>query len=693
MSNSANHLIKEKSPYLQQHAHNPVDWYPWGEEAFSKASRENKPIFLSIGYSTCHWCHVMEKESFQDDKIAEMMNEAFVSIKVDREERPDIDRIYMTICQMLTGSAGWPLTIIMTSDKKPFFAGTYFPKDNRMGKIGMKELILKIKELWNSKHKDVLKSAEDISHSLLKTATPRVSKEIDASIFDKAFDELKRNYDTEHGGFGIAPKFPTAHNLLFLLRYWKRKDKAEALNMVEKTLFEMRKGGIYDQVGYGFHRYSTDREWIVPHFEKMLYDQALLSIVYTEAYQATKNTLYKTTAEEIISYVMRELTSDEGGFYSAEDADSEGIEGKYYVWSEQEIKSVLGADAEIIIRICGVESGGNWIDHIHKNPTNTNILYVKKGLQEIANELGISLDEIHNKINSTRSPLFDYRSKRIHPFKDDKILTDWNSLMISALAKASSVFENSDYMLSAEKAMHFILGTMINSEGKLLHRYRNGESGLQANIDDYTFLIAALLDLYEVTYKNEYLKNAILLSDKFIKQFRDHSNGGYFFTPDDAEILILRSKELYDGAVPSGNSIAMLNMIRLAKITGSSIYENEALQTINVFSRNIYSTPSAYTQALTSLDFIYGPSYEIVICGERENDDTKEMIKILNENFVPNKVVILNSPDSDEAKSMIPFIKDKKQIQNKSTAYVCVNYTCKSPVNTVKEFEKLLNKI
>jgi hypothetical protein len=693
MSNFPNHLINEKSPYLQQHAHNPVNWYPWGEEAFTKARIEDKPIFLSIGYSTCHWCHVMEKESFEDNKIAEMMNNAFVSIKVDREERPDIDRIYMIVCQMLTGSGGWPLSIIMTSDKKPFFAGTYFPKDNRMGKIGMKELIINITELWSSKRDEVLKSSENISHSLLKTTVPRISKEINESIFDKAFDELKSNYDPEHGGFGIAPKFPTAHNLIFLLRYWKRKNKDEALKMVEKTLFEIRKGGIYDQVGFGFHRYSTDREWIVPHFEKMLYDQALLSIVYTEAYQATKNKLYKTTSEEIITYVLRELASGEGGFYSAEDADSEGKEGKFYIWSEQEIKSVLGADADIIIKICGIESGGNWVDHFHNNPTNTNILYVKKGLQEIANESGITLDEIYNKINSARGPLFAYREKRIHPFKDDKILTDWNSLMISTLAKASQVFDNKDFLLSAEKAMHFIMEKMKDSDGKLLHRYRDGESGLRANIDDYAFLIASLLDLYEVTFKNEYLESAILLSNDFIRHFSDQSNGGFYFTPDDAEKLIIRSKEIYDGAIPSGNSVAMLNLIRLARITGKSFYEDELFKSINIFSRNIFSTPSVYTQALVALDFVYGPSYEIVICGDRENGDTKEMIKTLSENYITNKVVILNSDGDNEIKSIIPFINNLKKVHNKTTAYICKNFTCNAPVNSNNEFEILLHKM
>jgi uncharacterized protein YyaL (SSP411 family) len=692
MSNTPNHLFKENSPYLQQHAFNPVDWYPWVEEAFTKARSESKPIFLSIGYSTCHWCHVMEKESFEDNNIAEMMNEVFISIKVDREERPDIDQIYLAVCQMLTGSGGWPLTIIMTADKKPFFAGTYFPKESRTGKIGMSQLISRIRELWNSKREEILKSAEDISRSLTQAATPRIAIEIDESIFEKAFDELKRNFDSEYGGFGTAPKFPTAHHLTFLLRYWKRKENDEALNMVKKTLFEMRKGGIYDQVGFGFHRYSTDREWIVPHFEKMLYDQALLSIIYTEAYQATKNKLYKTTAEEIISYVLRDMTSVDGGFYCAEDADSEGKEGKFYVWSEHEIKSILGADSEIIIKMFGVKSSENWSDNNHNYSSYSNILHFKNGLKELSDESGLSLVEICDKINSARELLFACRDRRIHPFKDDKILTDWNSLMISALSRASSVFENRAYMLSAEKAMNFILEKMRTSQGKLLHRYRNGDSGLNANIDDYAFLIAALLDLYEVTFKTVYLKNAIVMNDALIKHFWDEKDGGFFFTSDDAEALIIRSKEIYDGAIPSGNSASILNLIRLARITGNFEYENKAYKIINVISKNLSSTPSSYTQALTALDFVYGPSYEIVICGEREKDDTKEMLKTLNENYIPNKVVVLNSED-DELKIISPFIKCQKQVQNKATVYVCTNLSCKAPVNSKSDLEKLLTQV
>jgi uncharacterized protein YyaL (SSP411 family) len=693
MSNALNHLGKEKSPYLQQHAYNPVDWYPWGEEAFVKAEKENKPVFLSIGYSTCHWCHVMEKESFEDGKIAEMMNDVFVSIKVDREERPDIDNVYMTVCQMLAGMGGWPLTIIMTPDKKPFFAGTYFPKDNRMGNIGMRGLITKIKDLWNSKHDDILNSAEDISHSLVMNTTSRISKEIDESIFDKAFEELSNSFDSEYGGFGTSPKFPTAHNLFFLLRYWKRRGVDEALTMVEKTLHEIRKGGIYDHIGFGFHRYSTDREWIVPHFEKMLYDQAMLTMAYIEAYQATKNNFYKTTAEEIITYVLRDMTSTEGGFYSAEDADSESKEGKFYVWSEKEIRKLPGIDAELIIKIFNVESGGNWVDPTHRSGNLTNILHINKDSKELSSELNLSQEEIYSKISSAREILLAYRNNRIHPFKDKKILTDWNSLMISALAKAAVVFENPDYLIPAEKSIDLILGKMRTPDGILLHRYHDGEALLNASIDDYTYLISAMLDVYEATFNNKYLVNAVELNEELIKHFWDEKDGGFFFTPDYAEKLIIRSKEIYDGAIPSGNSIALLNLIRLARITGNYSYENKVFKTINVFSRNIFSTPSAYTQTLTALDFVYGPSYEVVICGGKEDDDTKELLQTLNNYFIPDKVVVLNASDDYKIKEIAPFVQNQVQLQNKATAYICVNNTCKQPVTSKKELKKLLGVI
>ncbi len=688
-----NRLAKEKSPYLLQHSNNPVDWYPWNNDAFEKAVKEDKPIFLSIGYSTCHWCHVMEKESFEDEEVAKLMNDVFVSIKVDREERPDIDGIYMTVCQMLTGSGGWPLTIIMTPDKKPFFAGTYFPKESRFGRMGILELVPRIKELWESKRGEIISSADEVTSALKKPSIENNEVDIDEKIFDKAFDEFYGRFDQKFGGFGSAPKFPTPHNFLFLLRYWKRKNNPDALNIVEKSLHEMHNGGVFDQIGFGFHRYSTDREWLVPHFEKMLYDQALLAIAYTETYQATKNEFYKKAVEEIFTYVLRDMTSPDGGFYSAEDADSEGEEGKFYLWKEEEIKSILKEDSEFFIKIFGIENDGNWIDQMRGGKNGTNILHLKKYLKVSAAELNLSVAELEQKIKQAKVKLFDYREKRIHAFKDDKILTDWNGLMISALAKASQVFDDKKYFSAAEKAMEFILVRMRNEDGKLFHRFRNEEAGLPSHVDDYSFIISALLDLYEASFNVKYLKTAFELNDVMVKHFWDNNSGGFFFTSDDNEQLLIRQKEIYDGAIPSGNSVAILNLLRLSRISGNTEYEKKASRIISAFSKTINYSPSSYTQFLVALDFAFGPSFEIIISGEKNSFDTMEMLETLNKYYLPNKIVILNSINDEEIKSIAPFTINQKQIEHKTTVYVCKNYECKMPITKKADLEKLLNEI
>ncbi|MGH7890123.1 MAG: thioredoxin domain-containing protein, partial [Thermodesulfobacteriota bacterium] len=474
-----NRLISEKSPYLLQHAHNPVDWYPWGEEAFVKAKNEDKPIFLSIGYSTCHWCHVMENESFEDEEVAKLMNDAFVSIKVDREERPDIDSIYMTVCQMLSqGGCGWPLNIIMTPDKKPFYAATYIPKENRHGRAGMLEFIPRIKEIWKTQRDNVLDSADQITSAIRQASqvsNEKKGKELDGSTFEKAYDQLAQNFDTVHGGFGRAPKFPTPHNLLFLLRCWKRTGKDKALEIVEKTLSAMRRGGIYDHVGFGFHRYSTDPEWLVPHFEKMLYDQAMLSMAYIEGYQATGNRDYEKTAREIFTYVLRDMTSPDGGFYSAEDADSEGEEGKFYLWTEDEIRKVLNKEeSDLVMKVFNVEKGGNFSDEATGRKTHSNIFHLSGSLSDAASLLNLEREQLERRIETAREKLFSVREKRIHPHKDDKILTDWNGLMIAALAKGASAFDEPKYAEAAGRAVGFILSRMQKSDGELLHRYRDG---------------------------------------------------------------------------------------------------------------------------------------------------------------------------------------------------------------------------
>ncbi len=663
--NKPNKLISEKSPYLLQHSYNPVEWFPWGDEAFEKAKSEDKPIFLSIGYSTCHWCHVMEKESFEDEEVAALMNDSFVSIKVDREERPDIDGIYMTVCQVLTGSGGWPLTIIMTPDKKPFFAGTYFPKSERFGRMGMLQLLPRIKELWQNRRSDLLKSAEEISNAISKSAQVTGNENLDEQIFKKAFSNLKNRFDPEFGGFGTAPKFPTPHNLTFLLRYYKRYKDKSALEMVEKTLTQMRLGGIYDHIGFGFHRYSTDQQWLVPHFEKMLYDQALISNAYVELYQLTKNEFYKKTAEEIFEYVLREMTDSNGGFYSAEDADSEGEEGRFYLWTKDELQQFLNEDAEFFIERFHIEKNGNWIDSVNGGLNGTNIPHLKNKLN--------SDEEI--KYENIRVRLFNEREKKIHPYKDDKILTDWNSLMISSLCKASQAFDERKYYQTAKNSTDFILSKLRDKEGRLLHRFRDGEAGITAHLDDYAFLIQALIDLYETEFEIKYLETAFELNEYLIKHFWDNENGGFFFISDEAEKLIVRQKDLYDGAIPSGNSIAVLNLLRLSRITGNTEFEIKASLIGKYFSQSISNSPSAFTQFLCALDFAIGPSNEIVIV--EGNNSKNEFVKKIRDEFNPNKVVLLKS---EEIEKISDYVKDLKSVNSKTTVYICKNFVCDLPI-------------
>ena len=682
----ANKLIKEKSPYLLQHAYNPVEWYPWSNEAFTKAKESDKPVFLSIGYSTCHWCHVMEKESFEDDEIAELMNDAFISIKVDREERPDIDSVYMSVCQMLTGGGGWPMTIIMTPDKKPFFAGTYFPKESRFGRVGMKELVPRIKELWRTKREELLNSSEQIASALNSSSSPQTGNPLTEEIFKIAFKEFEERFDEEYGGFGNAPKFPTPHNLMFLLRYWKRYNDESALRMVEKTLSEMRKGGIYDHIGFGFSRYSTDSEWLVPHFEKMLYDQALLVMAYTEAYQVTKNNFYRDTAEEILTYVMRDMTSAEGGFYSAEDADSEGEEGKFYLWTAEEIKKILEDDADTILKYFNVKKEGNFTDSVHGTKSDSNILHTKMSLKEFAEESGLTEKEFKEKLENAGLKLFAVREKRIHPYKDDKILADWNGLMISAFAKAAQVLGKKGYADAAVKAADFILSKMFDDKGRLLHRYREGEAAVFGNADDYAFFIQALLDLYEATFETRYLKKAFSLNEDFITYFWDNNNGSFFFTPDYGEKLITRQKEIYDGAVPSGNSVAMLNLLRIARITAEAEYEEKAEGINKTFSSLISKYSSGFTQFLIALDFAVGPSREIIISAK----DYAPFHTTIFENFIPNKIVLRIDSLKDSVSELVPYLKNYLAEENKTAVFVCEDYICKLPAYNSEVLEQLL---
>jgi uncharacterized protein YyaL (SSP411 family) len=694
----ANRLIFEKSPYLLQHAHNPVDWYPWGLEAFEKAQQEDKPIFLSIGYSTCHWCHVMERESFEDLEVADLMNEVFVSIKVDREERPDIDQVYMVVCQMLTGGGGWPLTIVMTPDKRPFYAATYIPRETRSGRIGMLDFIPRVNEMWLTRRSEVVDSAGQITENVsmvLRAISPGdEGAAVDESMLHRAYDQLSERFDDRYGGFSDAPKFPTPHNLLFLLRYWKRTGKARALEMVDTTLEAMRRGGIHDHLGFGFHRYSTDFKWLVPHFEKMLYDQAMLAMAYTEAFQATGKKEYEETARDIFAYVLRDMMHQKGGFYSAEDADSEGVEGKFYLWELDEAQQVLAPEeAVLIVKAFNIRKDGNFKEEATGRQGGHNILHLTKSVKQLAADLKMSEEALDQRLAAIRQKLFAHREQRVHPHKDDKILTDWNGLMIAALARGAQVFDESTYLSAAKRTVDFILNRMRTSDGRLLHRYRDGHAGIPAHINDYSFLIWGLIELYEATFDVGHLETALELNEDFIEHFWDHDDGGFFFTADDGEKLLVRQKEIYDGALPSGNSVAMLNLLRLGRITARADLEQKAATIGRVFSQSIKESPAAHTQLMAAVDFGIGPSYEVVIIGNSRAKDTKEMVRAVRRHFIPNKVVLLRATEKKlpGIERVAEFTKHQTSIANKATAYVCLNYACKAPTTERGTMLEMLN--
>lgn len=689
-----NKLINEKSPYLLQHAYNPVNWYPWQEEAFNRAQKENKPIFLSIGYSTCHWCHVMEHESFEDNEVAELMNKNFVSIKVDREERPDIDSIYMSVCQMLTGSGGWPLTIVMTPDKKPFFAGTYFPKKSSFGRVGMVDLIPRVSEVWTRKNKEVIDQAEEITKLLHKVSNEPAGREINESIVKIACDFLIQRFDKKFGGFGGAPKFPTPHNLIFLLRQWKKTKNKEYLEAVEKTLQSMRLGGIYDHIGFGFHRYSTDDRWLVPHFEKMLYDQAMLAIAYIETFQATGKEEYGNVACEIFTYVLRDMTSKEGGFYSALDADSEGEEGRFYVWMQEELSQVLEKnEAELISKIFNVEKAGNYSEEATKHKTGNNILYLESPIPEIASKLKITEHQLKMQIEIARQKLFDVRKKRVYPHLDDKVLTSWNGLMIAALSKGAQVFNKKEYADAAKRSVDFILSNLYKDD-KLLHRYRENEAQINAHLDDYAFFIWGLLELYEATFEIKYLHVALSLNEYLLQHFWDKGNGGFYFTSDEDKELIVRQKEVYDGALPSGNSISVLNLLRLGSITGNSSLKEKAIKIGSAFSRNIMHVPAAHTQLLVGIDYALQSNYEVVVVGNLADNETISMLNTIKREFVPNKVLLFkpSGVEEPEISKIAKYTSDYKSINDKPTAYICRNYSCKIPTTDINKVIELLNQ-
>jgi uncharacterized protein YyaL (SSP411 family) len=677
-----NRLIREKSPYLLQHAYNPVDWYPWSDEAFEKAKAQDKPVFVSIGYSACHWCHVMEQECFNDEEVAKLMNAAFVCVKVDREERPDLDSIYMAVCHVMGRSCGWPLNIIMAPDKSPFFAASYIPKNSRFGLAGMVDLIPQINEIWRTRKSELKAVGEDIKHRIraLEKKSPEV--ELGEAVLHDAYEQLALSYDSENGGFGRAPKFPMPHNLLFLLRYWNRTKEKTALDMVEKTLKSMRQGGVFDHVGFGFHRYSTDTQWLVPHFEKMLYDQALLTIVYTEAYQATGAEEYKLTAEEILEYVLRDLASPEGGFFSAEDADSEGEEGKFYLWTEAEIREILSSgDSELVVKLFGIEAGGNYAEH-GRIRSGKNILHLPKPLEQVALEGNLPLDDIILRLGKIRSVLLEKREARVHPMKDDKVLADWNGLMIAALAKASQVFGEKRYLQAAVKAANFVLKQMSDDNGILYHRYAKGEKAIGGFLDDYAFLVWGLIEIYEKCFEDKYLQTALELTKTMVARFWDENDGGFYFTAESAEHVLDRRKEVYDGALPSGNSVALFNLLRLSRLSSNSVFEEIASKTSKAFSGEVKIAPTAHTFLLLAANFAIGPAYNVILVGDSDEDSMRNMLKVLRENYLPNMVISLKKP----SEAGLGY----EKIGGKATAYVCRGQTCMPPTNEVEKLSQLL---
>jgi len=688
-----NHLTGAKSPYLLQHAYNPVEWYPWGDEAFEKARREDKPIFLSIGYSTCHWCQVMAHESFEDPQVARLMNETFVSIKVDREERPDVDGVYMTVCQALTGSGGWPLTIIMTPDRRPFFAATYIPKRGRFGRMGLLEIVPRVAALWKNDRKRLLGHADNITRILGEAATHAPGDALGAEVLDAAFKQLSDAFDAEHGGFGEAPKFPTPHNLLFLLRYGRRTGNARAGQMAERTLQAMRRGGLYDHVGFGFHRYATDARWFAPHFEKMLYDQALLAVAYLEAYQATGRQAYARTADEVLAYVLRDLTSPEGAFYSAQDADSEGVEGKFYVWTWSEVHDALSPEeASFAVKVFHLEKDGNYRDEATRRPTGANILYSGAADEDLAASLGVTAAEFHRRLEVVRRKLFAVRARRVPPHRDDKVLADWNGLMIGALARAARVLHEPRYARAASRAVAFVQRRMRRPDGRLFHRFRAGHAAVDGFLDDYAFLAWGLIELYQATFDAQHLEEALRLKDLLLEHFWDAKDGGFFFVADDAEQMLFRRKETFDGATPSGNSVAMLALIQLARMTGDADLEKRADALGRAFSRTVRAAPRGHTQMLLAVDFALGPSFEIVVAGAPRAADTRALLRAVREPYVPNKVVLLRPTDrqAPPITRLAPFTRYYTAVEGRAAAYVCRNFLCAFPATDPAQVKNLL---
>ena len=678
-----NRLINETSPYLLQHANNPVDWYPWGEEALARARADDKPILLSVGYSACHWCHVMERESFENPDIAAQMNEGFVSVKVDREERPDIDSIYMTAVQAMTGHGGWPMTVFLTPDGKPFYGGTYFPPEDRGGMPSFPRVLEAISDAYHNSRGDVLQTTEHLLQRM------RQMSSVGQQGFEPLTDEVMRlamrkaasDFDDRHGGFGLQPKFPQPMTYEFLLRHYLRSEDSDALHMVELTLQRMATAGIYDQIGGGFHRYSTDAFWLVPHFEKMLYDNALLARLYLHAYQITGNPLYRRIVEETLEYVMREMTSPEGGFYSAQDADSEGVEGKFFVWLPQEITDALGEeDGEIICRYYGVTPHGNF--------EGRNILRVAMDAANLAREEELDAAEFGELLSRSKSKLLETRNKRIAPGLDDKILTSWNGLMLAAFAEAASVLGRKDYAEVAERSAEFLLANLLR-DGRLLRTYKDGDAKLNGYLEDYAFLIDGLLALHEVSFDRGHLQMAVQLGNSMVELFWDAATGQFFDTGHDHEQLVVRPKDLTDNAIPCGSSMAVDALLRLAVITGDGDTERRASMALRSVRQLMITFPTAAGHWLGALDFYLSRPKEIVIVGGRGEPATDALLAEVHRHYIPNRV-LLGTDTGDDATEGLPLLAERRMIDGLATAYVCENYVCQLPVTDAQALARQL---
>ena len=672
-----NRLSQQKSPYLLQHAHNPVAWQPWDQQALDLAREQDKPIFLSIGYATCHWCHVMAHESFEDPEVAELLNREFVPIKVDREERPDLDGVYMAVCQALTGRGGWPLSVWLTPDGKPFYAGTYFPKNTRQGMPGFIPVLAELARRWKSPERARMLTASEEIIKALKNAAQGQGGRVGLKTLQGAYEGLARSFDPRHGGFGQAPKFPSPHHLTFLLRWQLRAPQDNALALVEKTLQGMWRGGMFDQVGGGFHRYSVDAQWLVPHFEKMLYDQALLTMAYVEAHQLTGKAQHAQAAREVLGYVLRDMTSPEGGFYSAEDADSEGHEGLFYVWTPAQVSQVLGPELGArFCRIYNVSEQGNF-------EAGLSIPHLTQGWEELAQAEGLASKALRKEMAIARKKLFAAREKRVHPLKDDKIITSWNGLMIAALAMAGAALGEDEYLKAANQASAFVEKRLSGEGGRLQRRWRQGHLTGPGYLEDYAFYIWGLLELHQAGQDPRHLERALELAELAQRLFWDPEDGGYFFTPADGEGLIFREKEIYDGALPSGNSVMAHNLLRLGRLTARPELEERAERLMAAFAEAVTRAPMAYTQLMNALDFALGPSQEVVVVGQAGQGDTLAMLAKVRSSFGPRRVLLFRpvGRGAPRVEALAPYSADMEMVGGAATAYVCEGYACRSPVS------------